>query len=548
MPSSAWSKIKRLLAAPVFDGDEDKTRAAAFLNVLLWAALATQFLSPIVYSGNIERGLLCVAAWTAMIVSALWLLHRGSVRTASITAIVVSWLLVNLLTGHRRWNSCPGFQRVFDCGWMRRDVAGLAVDGGHRSSQVIFPWHDRDAVGTKRSPPSSADVADVLEWVTYTMIFFVASLQLGLFITDIRNALDRVRKELAERKRTEQALAESEERYRNLVENAPEAILLLDVDTRKFVDANTNAEKMFGVTREELLNCGPGDFSPPTQPNGKVSTELGEMKNAEALETGYSYFEWLHRDKSGREIYTEIRLVRLPSKSGRLIRGTIIDVTARKRLEAHLLQAQKMESIGLLAGGVAHDFNNLLAVILSSTELMTLKPECAPAKPHIIDIRSAASRAAQLTRQLLAFSRKQILQPSVTDLNVVITETEKMLRRLIGAHIEMKMVLCARCVFGHGRSRADRTGSAQPGRQRARRDAQRRDADAGHSKHAEWKRFRRFRSGNCRTAASELAVGSLRHRLRHGRKYEGASLRAFLHHERSRSGNRPWAVDGARHH
>jgi PAS domain S-box-containing protein len=122
--------------------------------------------------------------------------------------------------------------------------------------------------------------------------------------------------------------------------------------------------------------------------------------------------------------------------------GTVLDVTERKNIEAQLLQAQKMESIGRLAGGVAHDFNNLLTVINGYAD-MVLKRISADddVYPHLREIRNAGDRAAELTRQLLAFSRKQVLQPKVLSLNDIVLDSDKMLRRLIGEDIELICIL-----------------------------------------------------------------------------------------------------------
>src|SRR5207245_4948803 len=118
------------------------------------------------------------------------------------------------------------------------------------------------------------------------------------------------------------------------------------------------------------------------------------------------------------------------------------DITERKLLEAQFRQAQKMEAVGRLAGGVAHDFNNLLTAILGCADLLleTLGPE-VPEREDVEEIRKAAKRAADLTRQLLAFSRQQVLAPQVLDVNTLVTNLEKLLRRLIGEDVELRTVL-----------------------------------------------------------------------------------------------------------
>src|SRR6202035_4742388 len=130
--------------------------------------------------------------------------------------------------------------------------------------------------------------------------------------------------------------------------------------------------------------------------------------------------------------------------TGRAIRmvGIVQDITERKQLEAQLVQSQKMEAVGRLAGGIAHDFNNLLTMILGYSDLVLggLAPD-SPIRPEIEEISKAGERAAALTRQLLAFSRKQIIEPRVLALNEVVTDLSKMLRRLIGEDIELVTAL-----------------------------------------------------------------------------------------------------------
>ena len=118
--------------------------------------------------------------------------------------------------------------------------------------------------------------------------------------------------------------------------------------------------------------------------------------------------------------------------------GTATDVTEQRQLEEQFRQAQKMESVGRLAGGIAHDFNNLLTVINGTAELAALDlPRDAPLRADLVQIRQAGDRAASLTRQLLAFSRQQILKPAVIDLTAIVRGMQSMLRRLIGEHVEL---------------------------------------------------------------------------------------------------------------
>src|SRR4029077_7107513 len=128
-------------------------------------------------------------------------------------------------------------------------------------------------------------------------------------------------------------MRESAARYRLLVDHAPEAIVVLDVDTGRFVDANDKAQKLFGLDRERLLRVGPVNLSPPQQPDGGASEERARAYIQQALAGNTPVFEWSHCDAAGREIMCEVRLVSLPSGNRRLVRGSIADISARKRAE-----------------------------------------------------------------------------------------------------------------------------------------------------------------------------------------------------------------------
>ena len=360
------------------------------------------------------------------------------------------------------------------------------------------------------------------------------------------------------------ALRESEERYRILVENAPEAIVVLDGITEKFVDCNENALRLFGLSRAELLRRGPADLSPPRQPDGRDSAAAAR-ENVGLAVAGKSFgFEWVHCDARGKEIPCEIHLVKLPSEEDRLVRGSIVDISDRKRseaalrqsearyhglvnnstygiywvtvdgelldanpalarmlgydsvaellsigrsrelyanpaerdkihaeylgagrghatvewkrkdsktitvrlngwqaagserdkpcvevivedvtehiaLEKQLVQAQKFEAIGQLAGGIAHDFNNMIGAIIGWADMGVEETAAAPRLRRYFDkVRQQADRAAALTRQLLAFARRQILEPRNVDLNLTVIETLSLLEKVIGSNISIQ--------------------------------------------------------------------------------------------------------------
>ncbi|MBV8859793.1 MAG: response regulator [Acidobacteria bacterium] len=246
-----------------------------------------------------------------------------------------------------------------------------------------------------------------------------------------------IARDITERKRVERELRQSEERYRLLVENAHDLIYTHDLEGN-YMSVNKAVERVTGYTREEAIKLNlsqtvvPGDLA-------KARRMIARKLRGERV----TAYEIKIIAKGGRKVEVEVNTALIYQDGVPVgVQGIARDVTERKELEDQLRQSQKMEAVGKLAGGIAHDFNNLLTVINGYSEL-TLRRlhEGDPLRFNVEEVRKAGERAASLTRQLLAFSRKQVLQPKVIDLNGVVTEMEKMLRRLIGEDIELRVAL-----------------------------------------------------------------------------------------------------------
>jgi PAS domain S-box-containing protein len=234
----------------------------------------------------------------------------------------------------------------------------------------------------------------------------------------------------------EERLREGEERFRTMTESAVDAVVTADA-AGAIVSWNRGAQAVFGYGPAEVLGTPLARLVPEhlRERDAEGRERIASTDVTPALERPVE----LHGvRKDGRVFPIELSLARWETRRGAFHTVIIRDVTERRQLEEQFRQAQKMESIGRLAGGLAHDFNNLLTVIGGHADLLhgRLKPD-DPLHRRISLIQEAAAHAADLTKQLLAFSRKQVLAPQVLDLNGIVTELEPMLRRLIGEDIDL---------------------------------------------------------------------------------------------------------------
>jgi PAS domain S-box-containing protein len=229
------------------------------------------------------------------------------------------------------------------------------------------------------------------------------------------------------------------DRYRALFEKSADAILIIEGDT--FVDCNAAAVEMLRCRdKAAVMQTHPSELSPELQPDGRRSFEKANEMMAIAFERGSHRFEWDHVRADGEVFPVEVLLTAVPREGGHALHTVWRDITDRKRLENELRHAHKMEAVGNLAGGIAHDFNNQLVGILGYAELLASQlADRLDLLEHVREIERAGTRAAELVKQLLVFSHKEVSQPVVIDLDATLGELMGMLRRLIGEDVELAL-------------------------------------------------------------------------------------------------------------
>ncbi|MCL7487855.1 MAG: ATP-binding protein [Desulfobulbaceae bacterium] len=258
----------------------------------------------------------------------------------------------------------------------------------------------------------------------------------------------RMEDEVTIRRRAEEKLGEQRKFFKTMIESLGHPLYVIDAQTYQVVMANraaceiTGAKSYYGMTCYSLTHHG-------TEPCGgrEHPCPLVAVKTSKAPVS----VEHIHSERDGSARYFEIHAYPMFDEQGNVshIIEYNIDVTGRKvdeeekdKLRAQLFASQKMEAVGILAGGVAHDFNNILTTILGYSQIMALKlEEENPMREMVEEIYDAAERATGLTRQLLAFSRKQVMEMKVVSLNTIVENISKMLGRLIGEDVEMRLVL-----------------------------------------------------------------------------------------------------------
>ena len=319
-------------------------------------------------------------------------------------------------------------------GYSREDLSGMTIED-------IRPPEDVPALRRNLAePPSLLERSGVWQHRRKDGTVFDVEIVSHTIDFDGRPARLVLAKDVTEQLRAEQALQESEARFRQMAETVRGVFWMTAPDDRQVLYISPSYESVWGRSCQSLRD-DPDSYLDGIHPEDRARVEDANLRQRQGAETAETY-RVVRPDGTVR--WVRDRAFPIRDEQGRVSRitGEAEDITESKELEERLRQSQKMEAVGQLAGGIAHDFNNLLTAIIGYGELLAKRIGDQPrARRDIDEIHKAATRAASLTKQLLAFSRKQVLQPKVLDLNAVVEDVKRMLQRLIGEDVQLVTAL-----------------------------------------------------------------------------------------------------------
>jgi len=442
-----------LNALPIDDPIE-RRQALSLQTIIIGVIVVALAALPISYStqGEIPRILSCTANLLTLFLTlgALWLLRRGLYDT-SVGLVAIAILLgLSLSLIVSGFTQIPGLELVFA---LPLALVGLLIGRWALVVTSLVTMAIMIAVAILeqfQSPlvgflPSGGHSLIETVLVLILSIGLVASFLDRFSVTlrtafdDLRQVNERLRMELVERRSIGDALRESESRYRLIAENSVDLIGIVNID-QCFVYVSPSFDLVLGHEPEKLVGHSAWEHVHP-EDRPTILANWAQVLEQQQQNTTITYrIRSIRSDRNDRDewFWFESQATVAGWNGQPVVVIVCRNVTERRRLEAQLLQAQKMEGIGRLAGGVAHDFNNLLVVIDGYTDLVieSLPPDSA-ILADLQEVQKATNRAANLTRQLLAFARRQINDPQIIKLNDLIADMSTLLRRLIREDIEL---------------------------------------------------------------------------------------------------------------
>jgi len=425
------------------NGVERETTARGFhfllTCVFVWALLILAVVVPFFTVRRMGAAAISTVLAIASL-AALYLVRTGRIRVAARFFLITVWCLAETIGALNGGLKSGVYSMIvliiMNAGWLlgRSTAIGLAV------TTLLLSLGEAVLEYAGHPLPTYFPGGPIGSWMVFAGILLFA-------VNPLLAILETVQRQVA-------ALRESEERFRTIVDSVNDAIFVQEIGTGRILDVNQRACEMFGYSAEEMRRLSVETLSeghPPSLPANNVEHPTAELAGVPQV------FEWLARHRAGGLFWVEVATRRARVSGEDRLVLVARDITERKRAEEvqarigdQLRQAQKMESVGQLAAGVAHDFNNLLTVINGYAGMMInqLAPD-VPQRRLAQQILDAGERAAELTSQLLAFSRKKPVRPEVVDLNRLILDSKKMLEPLLGEAIELTIALEPRlsCVW-----------------------------------------------------------------------------------------------------
>ncbi len=406
---------------------------------ILWVAVYSLFLLPVFVVDKAERGFLLVAALMAANLIGLFLPRSGGIPVATWIPLATSWVFATIFVVSSGGLRSPGMVLflllILDAAWLLGARATVCAAGLFLSLTLALAAIDWRGINLPQYFPIPPSVF----WAAF-ILAGLATVPLIKGCNAFRDALMLSRRRAEELSHLNQVLEESEDRLSTIVDAAPDGIFILN-SAGRVLEVNGAALRQLGYSREELLGLTVGDFVAP-EFRARATSRFPKMERE-------TFYESRHVRKDGTEVSIELNTRKIMYAGEPAMLGIARDITERKlaeeqrlELERELQQAQKMEGLGKLASGIAHDFNNLLTVIEGCSSLISERMEPDnPLQKYAREILQASELAGGFTRQLLAFSRKQAVGFNPIDLNLVVEETAKMLRRMVSEKVELVLRL-----------------------------------------------------------------------------------------------------------